>query len=118
MFYHRIADDKAPVGTHSNRLFRKQIEWLEKYLAAPSPDDERKRQSMQSYLELLKDRAKQPQLGCRLVSKLTSTEAVLKPMMTDAIHFRGYGLIVQVNGHSSFFRDKRCLTPSPGHRSG
>jgi tetratricopeptide (TPR) repeat protein len=80
---------------------QEQIEWLEKYLAAPSNDDNHQHQSLQIYLELLKERAKQPRPNCRLVSKLTSTEASLKPMLIDPTHLHGFGLMVQVNGHSS-----------------
>ena len=31
LFYHRIADDGARLGTHSNRQFRKQIRWLKRH---------------------------------------------------------------------------------------
>src|ERR1700742_573249 len=30
LFYHRIADDGATLGTHSNRLFQQQIRWLQR----------------------------------------------------------------------------------------
>jgi tetratricopeptide (TPR) repeat protein len=80
---------------------QEQIEWLERYLAAPSNDDDRERRWLQTRLELLKERAKQPQPNCRLVSKLTSTEAPLKPMLIDPTHLHGFGLVVQVNGQSS-----------------
>ncbi len=29
LFYHRIADDGVPIGTHSNCLFQRQIRWLQ-----------------------------------------------------------------------------------------
>ena len=31
LFYHRIADDGARIGTHSNRLFKQQIRWLQQH---------------------------------------------------------------------------------------
>ncbi len=80
---------------------QEQIEWLQKYLAGPSNDDERQTRSWQTYLEFLQSRAKQPRAGCRQVSKLTSTEAVLKPMLIDATHLHGYGLVVKVNNQTS-----------------
>jgi tetratricopeptide (TPR) repeat protein len=80
---------------------QEQIEWLERYLAVPSNDDEHQHQSLQIYLELLKERAKQSRPNCRLVSKLTSTEAPLKPMLIDPTHLHGFGLVVQVNGQSA-----------------
>src|SRR5262249_2393035 len=52
-------------------------------------------------LEILKERAKQSRPSCQLVSKLTSTEAPLKPMMIDATHLHGFGLAVKINGLSS-----------------
>lgn len=78
-----------------------QIDWLEKYLAGPSNDDERARFGLQVRLELLKERGKQPRPSCRLVSRLTSTETPLKPMLIDPTHFHGFGLIVKINGQSS-----------------
>jgi len=78
-----------------------QIALLEKYLEAPTGDDEDVTYGLRTYLDVLKEREKQPRMSCRLVSKLTSTEAQLHPMMIDARHLHGFGLAVQVNGHSS-----------------
>ena len=80
---------------------RDQIEWLSKYLAGPTNDDEITNQWLQTYLEVLRERSKRPHQTCRLVSKVTSTETELKPMMLDATHFHGFGLEVRVNGHGS-----------------
>jgi predicted aspartyl protease/Tfp pilus assembly protein PilF len=80
---------------------RDQIQWLSKYLAGPNNDDEFTNQSLQTYLEVLTERSNRPRHTCRLVSKVTSTEAALKPMMLDATHFHGFGLEVKVNGHAS-----------------
>lgn len=80
---------------------RDQIQWLSTYLAGPTNDDEFTNQSLQTYLEVLKERSKRPRQICRLVSKVTSTEAELKPMMLDATHFHGFGLEVRVNEHAS-----------------
>jgi len=80
---------------------RDQIQWLSKYLAGPNNDDEFTNQSLQTYLEFLTERSKRPRHTCRLVSKVSSTETELKPMMLDATHFHGFGLEVKVNGHAS-----------------
>jgi len=80
---------------------REQIDLLEKYLDAPTGDDEDVTYGLRTYLNILKEREKQPRRNCRLVSKLTSTEAPLRPMMIDARHLHGFGLAVQVNGHTS-----------------
>lgn len=78
-----------------------QIALLEKYLEASTGDDEDVTYGLRTYLDVLKEREKQPRMSCRLVSKLTSTEAQLRPMLIDATHLHGFGLAVQVNGHSS-----------------
>src|SRR5262249_51974924 len=57
--------------------------------------------SLRTRLDILKERAQRPRSNCRLVSKLTSTETQLKPLLIDATHIRGFGLTVQVNGQSS-----------------
>jgi tetratricopeptide (TPR) repeat protein len=80
---------------------REQIEWLEKYLATPNNEDQRRIRSLHTRLEILKDRLQEPRPNCRLVSKPTSTETPLKPLLTDPTHIHGYGLMVQVNGQSS-----------------
>jgi len=80
---------------------RDQIQWLSTYLAGPNNDDEFTNQSLETYLEVLKERTKRPRQTCRVVNKVMSTEADLKPMMLDANHFHGFGLEVKVNGHTS-----------------
>src|SRR5262249_47913294 len=78
-----------------------QIEWLEKYLAKPNNEEEDGTGCLRTRLDILKERAQRPRSNCRLVSKLTSTETQLKPLLIDATHIRGFGLTVQVNGQSS-----------------
>ncbi len=80
---------------------REQIEWLEKNLAAPGSDEQGQRRPLGRYLEMLREREKQPGLQCRLSNNLTATEAPLRPMMIDPRHMHGFGLAVQVNGRSS-----------------
>jgi tetratricopeptide (TPR) repeat protein len=78
-----------------------RIRWLEAHLSAQNNDDSDTREGLHTYLDLLKAREKRADLSCRLVSKLTSTETKLHPMMVDATHLHGYGLDVKVNGQSS-----------------
>jgi len=81
---------------------KEQIAWLEKYLAASNNNgDESRIRALRTRLDDLKERLQQPRPSCRLISKVTSTETQLKPMLTDPSHIHGYGLIVQVNGQSS-----------------
>jgi len=80
---------------------QEQIELLEKYLAAPSNDNEDLTRSLHTYLELLRERAKQTRTNCQLVSKVRSTETALTPMLYDPKHLHGFGLVVKVNNQSS-----------------
>jgi hypothetical protein len=54
-----------------------------------------------SYLEFLKQRAKQKAGSCRLVTKVGATETPLVRLLSDPKHLRGYGLSVILNGHKS-----------------
>jgi predicted aspartyl protease len=79
-----------------------RIRYLEKSLAADNNWDAERRASVAGYLEYLKERSKQKSLSaCRLVSKTTSTETPMVPLLSDPQHLRGYGLMVSINGHKS-----------------
>jgi tetratricopeptide (TPR) repeat protein len=79
-----------------------RIRYLEKSLAGDNNWDADRRANVASYLEYLKERAKQRNLSpCRLVSKTTSTETPMVRLLTDPQHLRGYGLRVSINGHES-----------------
>jgi len=43
LFYHRIADDGAKIGTHSNRLFCNQIRWLQRHCDLISLEEAQRR---------------------------------------------------------------------------
>jgi peptidoglycan/xylan/chitin deacetylase (PgdA/CDA1 family) len=43
LFYHRIADDGARIGTHSNRLFQQQIRWLQQHCELISLEEAQRR---------------------------------------------------------------------------
>ena len=79
-----------------------RIKWLESYLAAPNDaDDQETRESYTNYLDILKERQARPDLTCKLVSNVSSTETSLKPMLTGPTQLHGFGLEVKINGHSS-----------------
>ena len=87
------------VGTLSRR---ERIHYLENSLAGDNNWDAERRADVTSYLEYLKERAKQKQSSpCRLVSKTTSTETSMVRLLEDPQHLRGYGLSVLINGHKS-----------------
>lgn len=79
-----------------------RIRYLETSLAGDNNWDADRRSDAASYLEYLKERAKQKNSSpCRLISKTTSTETPLVRLLQDPEHLRGYGLAVSVNGHKS-----------------
>jgi len=78
-----------------------RIKYLESSLAGENNWDADHRAAAASYLEYLRERAKQRKSSCRLVSKVTSTETPLKRLMIDPQHLRGYGLSVALNDHKS-----------------
>jgi tetratricopeptide (TPR) repeat protein len=86
------------VGTLSRA---ERIKNLEASLAGDNNWDASERESVKTYLAYLKERAKENQKPCRLVSKITATESPLVPLLRDAHNLRGYGLSVFVNGHKS-----------------
>jgi TonB family protein len=77
------------------------IKSLEKYLASQTNDDADTISATRHYLEYLKALDKQPKRNCRLVGNATATDAELVQLLTDAVHLRGYGLSVAVNGAKS-----------------
>jgi predicted aspartyl protease len=87
------------VGTLSRS---ERIHYLETSLAGDNNWDAERRADVASYLEYLKQRAKQKKSSpCRLVSKTTSTETPMVQLLVDPHHLRGYGLSVLINGHKS-----------------
>jgi Tfp pilus assembly protein PilF len=83
-----------------------RIKYYESYLAEGGIYDDDERRDMGRYLSFLKDRAKQPDRPCRLVSKVTNTTTPLVRLLTDPKHLRGYGLAVDLNGtHANIMLD-------------
>jgi tetratricopeptide (TPR) repeat protein len=78
-----------------------RIKYLETSLADKNNWNADQRSDMASYLDYLKEGAKKSARGCRLVSKVTSTEAPLVRLLEDPKHLRGYGLTVELNGHKN-----------------
>lgn len=77
-----------------------RIKFLKDYLAGVTDDDVEARTNLERELTVLEGEGKE-QHDCRLVSKVTNTEARLEPLLYDPQHIRGYGLVVKVNGTSS-----------------
>ena len=87
------------VGTLSRS---ERIGYLEKSLAGDNNWDADRRADVASYLEYLKERAKQKNSSpCRLVSQMTSTETPMVRLLQDPQHLRGYGLAVSINGRKN-----------------
>jgi thioredoxin-like negative regulator of GroEL/predicted aspartyl protease len=80
---------------------KERIKFLEEYLAEKNADDVEARVHMQQYLGYLKARNLAPTQSCHLVGSVTSTEAPLVNLLSDASHLRGYGLTVDFGGQKS-----------------
>jgi len=78
-----------------------RIKYLENSLAGDNNWDSDERDGVKSYLEYLKERAKQKKSSCHLVSKVTATETPLVRLMIDPQHLRGFGLSVVLNGRKN-----------------
>ncbi len=75
-----------------------RIENLQQYLASTNNDDSATRTRIQQQIDYLKAREQASGQNCHLVGNVTSTETPLVPLLRDAIHLRGLGLSVIVNG--------------------
>ena len=75
-----------------------RIKYYESYLADANNSDPDERSNTEIYLSYLKERAKQHDRSCRLVSKVTNTATPLVRLLLDPTHLRGYGLSVGLNG--------------------
>lgn len=82
----------------STLSLRERIKALQDYLSQQTNDDPKIRAELEHQLVVLRDEAAQPTRSCQLVTKISSTETNLKPLLIDANHIRGYGLNVQLNG--------------------
>ena len=78
-----------------------RIKALQEYLAGDTDDDAEARERLQNELTVLEGEFDRPQSGCRLVTKVTSTETRLERLLEDPQHIRKYALAVKVNGVSS-----------------
>jgi tetratricopeptide (TPR) repeat protein len=78
-----------------------RIKYLETSLAGENNWDAEQRSDIASYLQYLKERSKQKNNSCRLVSNVTHTETPLTRLLIDPQHLRGYGLTVALNGHKN-----------------
>jgi len=77
-----------------------RIQYLESYIARTDTDSEDRADTLR-YLTYLKMRADGSGKKCRMVSHVTSTETRLVRLLLDPNHLRGYGLTVNLNGHST-----------------
>ncbi len=78
-----------------------RIQSLESYLAHEDSAGGEGRADAQRYLDYLKTLVHSPGKGCRLVSRVSSTETPLARLLLDLKHLRGYGLTVNLNGHNT-----------------
>lgn len=75
-----------------------RIKELTDYLSATTDNaDSERRENLNRYLEILKDRERNPDRNCHLANKVPSTETRLVRITPDPQHITGYGLIVKFN---------------------
>jgi tetratricopeptide (TPR) repeat protein len=80
---------------------QERLSALKARLMTGSGEDAEEQAEMSGMLAVLEDREDRPERGCKLITKLDSTETKLEPLMTDSRHMRGYGLAVKVNDKSA-----------------
>jgi tetratricopeptide (TPR) repeat protein len=80
---------------------KERLAALKSRLMEGGGDDAEENARMFGLVAVLEDREDKPERGCRLVTKVDSTETKLEPLMKDALHLRGYGLAVKVNDKSA-----------------
>ena len=86
------------IGTLSRS---ERIKYLEMSVAGDNNWDSDRRADVTSYLQYLRERAKQRNQSCHLVSKVTGTETPLVPLLIDPSHLRGYAISVVLNGRKN-----------------
>lgn len=70
-------------------------------LASDLPMGGEERKSLKFIEQLLDAENQQPNTTCRLVTKPAATQITLERLMLDPTHYRGFGLVVRVNGTAS-----------------
>jgi tetratricopeptide (TPR) repeat protein len=77
---------------------QERMEEWKKRLAEGRFEDDEERQGLKAAIAVQEDRKKNENRTCKLVNKVSTTEAKLEPHMLDAKRFGSYGLGVKVNG--------------------
>jgi hypothetical protein len=75
-----------------------RVEEWRKRMAEGRFEDDEERQSLAAGIAVLEDRNKNVNRSCKLVNRVSATEAKLEPRMLDARRFGSYQLGVKVNG--------------------
>ena len=81
----------------STLSFKERLAAMQKYLDAANNDDEESLDYLKHSMVVLQDEMNRPVRGCRMVTKITSTETKLVQLMVDAHRIKGYGLKVTLN---------------------
>jgi tetratricopeptide (TPR) repeat protein len=77
---------------------KERVEEWRKRMAEGRFEDDEERQSLAAGIAVLEDRNKNVNRSCKLVNRVSATEAKLEPRMLDAKRFGSYQLGVKVNG--------------------
>jgi tetratricopeptide (TPR) repeat protein len=74
-----------------------RLKAMQEYLDAGSNDDQESLEYLKHSIVVLQDEMDRPIRGCRLITKITSTQTDLERLMVDAKRIKGYGLKVKLN---------------------
>jgi tetratricopeptide (TPR) repeat protein len=85
---------RAWLGTLS---LKDRLQAIEEYLARGNNDDAESLEYLKHSMVVLQDEMNRPVRGCRLITKIASTQTNLEPLMVNAQRVKGYGLKVKLN---------------------
>ncbi len=74
-----------------------RLKAMQEYLDVGSNDDPESLDYLKHSMVVLQDEMNRPVRGCRLITKITSTQTDLERLMVDAKRIKGYGLKVKLN---------------------
>jgi hypothetical protein len=85
----------------STLSLKDRLKAMQEYLNAGSNDDTESLEYLKHGMVVLQDEMDRPVRGCRLITKITSTQTDLERLLVDAKRVKGYGLKVKLNDTTS-----------------
>jgi len=85
----------------STLSLKDRLKAMQEYLNVNNNDDTESLENLKHGMVVLQDEMDRPVRGCRLITKITSTQTDLEQLMVDAKRLKGYGLKVKLNDTGS-----------------